>query len=157
MVTPKTGNPMGRPREYDLKKVAADLLEWAQKDDSWNLCGFSADFLISPSLVLGWSKKDPDFCLAYELAKAMLGRRRERDVSKGKLHVKAYDLNATCYDRYLKDEKMDFLKLEASLKAQEQQALSEGDLQKYNQIQKMLAELQQQKKKKPSEKVKGSI
>lgn len=147
--------PNGRPREYDLKKVAKDLIEWAQKDDSWNLCGFSADFLIPAATVLRWKDEDPDFREAFDIAKNILGKRRERDLSRGKLHVKAYDLNATCYDKYLKDERIDIMRVEAALNKDKEQALDDGNMQRYNAIQKMLFDLQKQKKAAPSSRKKA--
>jgi transposase len=105
----------GRPREHNLEEMAKELLEWAQKEDSLNLNGFSAKMMIAPSVIIQWTKVDEHFCKAYEIAKALLGQRRERKLSEGTLHVKAYDLNATNYDRFLKEEKMEYAKYESEL------------------------------------------
>lgn len=109
--------PFGRPREYDRVQVAKDLIEWAQKDDSFNLNGFSAEYMITPSKVSDWSREDPNFREAFELAKAYLGARRERGLAEGKVHVKAYDLNASVYDGYLKQERREDISFALETKA----------------------------------------
>lgn len=95
----------GRPREHDRYQIAIDLIEWAQKDDSYNLNGFTAETLIDPSKLINWAKEDESFRQALNIAKGILGKRREQGLTEGKVHQKAYDLNATVYDRYLKDER----------------------------------------------------
>ena len=150
MVKKKTANPVGRPKEYDLKKLGRDIIAWCQKEDSWNLCGFCADYLIPASMIIAWSKKDEEFSQSYEIAKLILARRRERDLSRGKLHVKAYDLNATCYDKFLKDERTDLMRIEHALMKDAACALAEGDQKKYDDIQEMLRGIQEQFKRKPS-------
>lgn len=110
----------GRPREYDRAKVANDLIQWAQKEDSINLNKFCALHGIVPSTMLRWKDEDSDFREAYDYAKAFLGFRREEQLSKGKLHVKAYDLNATVYDAFGRDEKLAISKIEADQRKQEE-------------------------------------
>ena len=109
----------GRPREYDRGKVVNDLIEWAKKDDSINLNKFCALNGIPPSTILRWKDEDKDFREAYEFAKTYIGFRREEQLSKGKLHVKAYDLNATVYDAFGREEKLAMAKHESDLKKQE--------------------------------------
>ena len=109
----------GRPREYDLEKVAAQLLEWAAKDDSINLNKFCALNGINPNTMLRWKDEDSEFRGAYEKAKSFLGFRREEQLSKGKLHVKAYDLNATVYDAFGREEKLAMSKIDADNRKQE--------------------------------------
>lgn len=147
----KESNPMGRPRKYDLKVLANELLEWAQKDDSWNLCGFAADQHIAPSMIIGWTKEDVDFSKSYEIAKAYLGRRREHALSRGKLHVKAYDLNATCYDAFMKDERTDMMRIENALKKDAETALAENNMKEYQALMRMISNVQDKMKRKPSE------
>jgi hypothetical protein len=97
---------MGRPQEFDRNKVAQELIEWAKKPDSINLCKFCAlhDPIISPSYLSIWAKEDDNFSKAYDAAKLFLGFRREEWLSQETLHVKAYDLNAKTYDYFLKEE-----------------------------------------------------
>lgn len=109
-------HPGGRPREFDRKKVAEDLLAWAAKDDSINLNKFCALNGINPYSMLRWKDEDSEFRQAYEEAKSFLGFRREEQLSKGKLHVKAYDLNATVYDAFGREEKMAMSKHDADVR-----------------------------------------
>ncbi len=119
----------GRHREHDRQQIAKDLIEWARKDTSINLNEFCCthDPIIVPSKLSQWAKDDDFFRQAYESAKAFIGYRRERKLSNNELHVKAYDLNATTYDYFLKEERMAMAKYESSLKAQENVAISEAE------------------------------
>jgi len=97
----------GAPRIHNREQIAIDLVEWARKSDSINLCKFCALYNppIIPSVLLRWCKEDDSLRLAYECAKSFLGFRREENLNKGALHVKAYDLNAHVYDMFLKAER----------------------------------------------------
>lgn len=106
----------GRPREYHREFIAHELVLWAKKPSSINLCEFCADKMLPPSKLSIWAKECPEFRKSYELAKCFLGNRREKYLSDEILHVKAYDLNATTYDYFLKEEKQEIAKYEASLK-----------------------------------------
>ena len=125
---------MGRPREWDRDEIARKLLEWAQKDDSDNLCGFCAENMLPPSYITVWAKECDNFSKAYDLAKNFVGLRRERKLSKGELHVKAYDLNAQVYDYFLKQEKRAEAEYEAKLKAKENQMVSDEVVQKFDDL-----------------------
>lgn len=94
----------GRLREHNREKIAADMIEWAKKDDSLNLNGFCAEKLLPPSKISQWAKEDDFFRQAYEITKALLAKRREEALETGTLHVKAYDLNARVYDAFLREE-----------------------------------------------------
>lgn len=122
----------GRPREFDRKKVAQSLIEWAKKPDSINLCKFCAlhDPIIPPSTLLRWVKEDDDFRQTYEAAKLFLGFRREEMLNSESLHVKAYDLNATNYDLFMRDEKRQQAEFESSLKQKENQAVAKEDVER---------------------------
>lgn len=111
----------GRPREHDREQIAEDLIVWAQKEDSYNLNGFCGEQLISPSKITDWARECKEFRGAYEKAKAILGARRERGLVNGTLHVKAYDLNASVYDHFLKTDKREQLEYEKSLEEKEQE------------------------------------
>lgn len=110
----------GRPREHDRDAIAEELIEWAKKEDSINLCGFccSREPPLAPTKVTDWARECSRFRVAYETAKMFIGARREANLNKGKLHVKAYDLNATVYDHFLKDEKRLQMELELDIKKQ---------------------------------------
>jgi len=139
-------NPVGRPREYDLKKVADDLLAWAAKDDSINLNKFCAYNDINPNTMLRWKEENPQFRGAYEQAKAWLGFRREEQLSKGKLHVKAYDLNATVYDAFGREEKLALSKHDSDLKKQEVTYNNEEASKQLQSLMSQLSTLQSERK-----------
>jgi hypothetical protein len=113
------GNKGGRPREYDLEKVASDLTQWANLNSSINLCGFSAEYMIPPSTVIRWASENDVFREAYDLAKCKIAQRRELMLNGGALHVKAFDLNATVYDQYTRDEKRSHAEFESELRQKE--------------------------------------
>lgn len=109
---------MGRPREHDRDQIALDLIEWAKTDDALNLNKFCAIKGIAPPKITDWAKEDNFFREAYELCKAHIGYRREEKLKTGEVHVKAYDLNATTYDHFLKQERRSALEHEVTLKSQ---------------------------------------
>jgi len=117
-----TPNLGGRPRMHDRNQIAKDLIEWAKLDDSINLNAFccSREPFINPRKISEWAKEDDWFKEAYETAKAFIGARRERKLNTNQLHVKAYDLNATVYDHFLKEEKRQQAEFESNLKKQEE-------------------------------------
>ena len=138
----------GRPRTYDREKVAKDMLEWAKKDDSINMCGFSAEYGIIPPTILRWVDEDPIFRESYEEVRAILGDRREKLLSKNQLHVKAYDLNAKTYDKFLKRETRSEKAYDAKLKAQQEIEVNEAIAKKQDSIIEQLATLQERFKNK---------
>ncbi len=109
---------MSRPREHDRDQVALDMINWAQLDTSINLNEFCAINKMSPSMIIRWSKENDLFRQSYELVKAHLAWRRENWLNSEALHVKAYDLNATNYDMFLRDERRAQAEFEAGLKLQ---------------------------------------
>lgn len=117
---------MGRPRKYDRDQVALMLLDWAFKEDSLNLNGFCGEILITPSKITEWAREENNFRLAYETAKAIISERREQKLNDGELHVKAYDLNASVYDHFLKMERREFAQFESLLKSQTENNVDEG-------------------------------
>lgn len=136
---------MGRPREHDRNKIAEDMIIWAAKEDSLNLNGFCAEQLIDPSKITNWAKEDDNFRQAYNISKSILAHRREKGLINGTLHVKAYDLNANVYDRFLKEErtsqarednelKMRLLDYMAAIKAKEGDNVPEDIKKAYNDL-----------------------
>lgn len=114
----------GRPREHNRDQIAKDLIEWAKLPDSINLNKFCAyyDPIIPPSKISEWAKEDERFREAYQSAKSFIGFRREEMLNSDKLHVKAYDLNATTYDHFLKEEKRQQAEFESKLREKEEGA-----------------------------------
>lgn len=115
--------PVGRPRTHDREKIAQEMIEWASKEDSINLCKFCCTRVppIAPSMITTWAKENDEFRIAYETAKGYLGARREEWLASEQLHVKAYDLNATTYDHFLKEEKRQAAEHAASLALDDKQ------------------------------------
>lgn len=113
------GNNGGRPIEYDRAEWAQKLLNWASLETSTNLNGFCCLNDIEPSRIIHWAKESDVFKQAYEKAKSYLATRREERLSAGTLHVKAYDLNASVYDQFRKDEQRALLEYESGLKTKE--------------------------------------
>jgi hypothetical protein len=138
----RTSIPIGRPREHNRDQIAIDLIEWAKKSDSINLCKFCAyyDPIIPPCKMSVWAKECENFRNAYECAKLFLGARREEMLNAETLHVKAYDLNATTYDYFLKEEKRTQSEFESKLKAQEQNTASEADNKKLDALTNQISE-----------------
>lgn len=117
----KEKNKGGRPREHDRDSIMLELLEWAKLPDSINLNGFccSREPPIPPSYITLYARECPKFRAAYETAKAFLGDRREKMLNMEMLHVKAYDLNASTYDQFLKEEKRLQAEFESNLRKKE--------------------------------------
>jgi len=111
----------GRPREHDREAISQELIEWAKLPTSINLCGFccSREPPLPPSMITKWARECDEFRLAYETAKTFLGQRREEMLNAELLHVKAYDLNATTYDHFLKEEKQEAAKFTAQVNAEQ--------------------------------------
>ena len=108
----------GRLRTHDRDDIAEKLINWAKKDDSLNLCAFCSQIEIDPSKLSNWAKECDRFRQSLNRAKCSLAARREEKVSTGDLHLKAYDLNITTYDYFLKEERRDQLIFESDLKKQ---------------------------------------
>ncbi len=113
-------------KRNDREEVAKQLLEWAKKDSSINLCEFCVEFckpMIQPSLLYKWGCEDPVFRKTYELAKSFIAYRRERKLNTEELHVKAYDLNARAYDFFLDTKKQKEAQENAEATVKAKQAL----------------------------------
>lgn len=134
----------GRPREHNRDQIAIDMIEWARKDDSLNLNKFCALYNppIPPSKITHWAKEEDLFRQAYESTKAFIGFRREEKLNANELHVKAYDLNATTYDHFLKEERRQQAEFEAALKSEENQKVDDKIELGYKSIMSQLGKLQ---------------
>ena len=137
-------NPVGRPQKHDREQIAIDIVEWAKKDDSINICKFCATYNppIPPSMITRFKNESIEFRQAYETARAFLGFRREEWLNQEHLHVKAYDLNATTYDYFLKEEKQEQQKYESMLKKEEVVAASETDRKAMSEMTQLFSEIQ---------------
>jgi hypothetical protein len=102
--TIKNAHPLGigRPREYDGDKIFADLIKWAKKEDATNFLGFCGEYGIPSKVLLKYSTF-PEYRELYNIAKDLIGMRREINLSKGKLHPIAYSRNVYAYDVFSRD------------------------------------------------------
>jgi hypothetical protein len=141
-------NKGGRPREHDREQIMIDLIEWARKPDSINLCKFccTREPPLNPRKLSEWSKECNKFRETYETAKAFLGARREEWLNQEHLHVKAYDLNATTYDIFLKEEKQDQQKYESLLKADEAKSVDASFSDKFDKFNKAIDQARESSK-----------
>ena len=108
----------GRPREHDRLAIAYKLIEWAKLPDSINLnkfCTNTCNPPISPQNITLWASECEHFREAYEIAKGFIASRREEWLHSELLHVKAYDLNASFYDHFIKQEKLFMEKYKSEL------------------------------------------
>lgn len=119
----------GRPQLYDRVDIFNQLEKWLKKDDSINLLGFCVFIGISSKRLSEWALDDKDLSERLQKAKDVLGEKREKKLSDGTLHGKAYDLNASTYDYFLKQAKRDQMKFESELKKQEiKETLNASDI-----------------------------
>lgn len=101
---------VGHPREYDPLKMAEELLEWSQDEDSINFAQFCADRGYLPSLIWKLEKEFEDFSYAYQITKLKLAERRERMLNANLLNYGAYQRYQGGYDPFLtkaEDEEKD--------------------------------------------------
>ncbi len=113
----QNGLGCGRPAR-DVETLSKELLEWCQLEDSINLNAFcvSRKPMISPQRLSEYANDNTCFSEAMMIAKSAVASRREAKLNEGKLHTKAYDLNAAVYDYYIKKEKREQLEHEVDYK-----------------------------------------
>jgi|SRR6185369_2146044 len=96
---------MGRPLVYDPEKLAKELLDWSEDDDSINIAQFCADRGYHSGLIWRLEKESEDFERAYEIARLRLAARRERMLNANVLNYGAWQRYQRGYDPFLaKDE-----------------------------------------------------
>lgn len=99
----RTKKDMGRPRKYDLKKEAEDLLKWSEKSTSTCLYQFTDDKDYLAQDLSKFSDADVDFKLALLKAKERIARRREDAMNRGKINYGAWNRWAGFYSQHLHD------------------------------------------------------
>ncbi len=110
----------GRLREHDREDIADKLIVWAKLDSSINLCKFCFENEIVPQKLSEWAKVDEKFREALQFARVCLGFRREEKLNNGEINTVGYNLNASTYDYFLKEEKRDQLTFESEIRKKEQ-------------------------------------
>lgn len=88
--------------EETIKKLIEDMFEWAQKDDSVNMCGFRAEQLVSTSRLYELIHKYPELADAYNIVQAKLANRLTQKAGS-KIHIGVFNRYISFYDGMLKD------------------------------------------------------
>lgn len=91
----------GRPREYDAEKIAAELLAWAELEDSITIAAFCADRGYQATLIWRLEKESEDFSDAYQLTKMRLAERRERYLNCNQMNYGSWARYVKSYDPFL--------------------------------------------------------
>jgi len=105
-----SGKKGGRPVVHDPIKMAEQLLEWVEKDESINICGFCADNGYRATLIREKCKSSDEFKDAFEKARLRLAERRERYLNIDMLHTSSFGKYQSYYDPFLdryEDKKKD--------------------------------------------------
>lgn len=91
----------GRPRIYDADKIAKELLEWKDDEESINFAQFCADRGYLPTLIWRLEKESEEFSNAYTITKLKLAERRERWMNQDMLNYGAWQRYQRGYDPFL--------------------------------------------------------
>lgn len=110
------GNQGGRPRTWDRKFIALEMIAWSKLDTATNLNGFCGIHEIWPQKLYEWADDDIEFWEALTITKSNLAQRREDMLNQGLLHKAAYDNNAGAYDYVIKRNKRKDMEFESKLK-----------------------------------------
>lgn len=139
-------HPGGRPREYDRKEVAQQLLEWVAKEDSTNINGFVGDYLIPYSRIWQFAQEDPEFREILDIVKSKIGVRREAWVNAKLLHPTAYGLNARVYDKAMHQYYREDAKYLSDLRKEEGQAVPKESEEKLDAMMRQVNQMQEESK-----------
>lgn len=117
----KNGKVYGRPIEWTdelIEKLADNLLEWSQRDDSIMLTKFCAENEIIPDDIARWETNNNKFGRALKLAKINIAYRREEMVNKEQMNYGVYQRYQGMYDPMLTKHERAEKAYEAELKRQ---------------------------------------
>ena len=134
---------MGRPREYDRKKIATELLEWSTNPTAFNLIQFTRPRMLSVTKLPDWADEDPEFHEALKLAKESIAMNRYEATLEGALPYADYAKNEAQYDpmrdRFQQRERRLELEIKKEeldhahkLKKEENKELSNIDAERYS-------------------------
>lgn len=107
----------GRPREYDLDKEAADLIEWAKDPNNFILRKFFLDRGYVQSTAIRFTHEHKGFCEAYEFARESIGQNREHLAATGAIKEGVYNRYAGLYDQKLREYDREEKAYDASVRA----------------------------------------
>lgn len=91
----------GRPRTYDPDKIAEELLDWKDDEESINFAQFCADRGYLPTLIWRIEKESEEFSNAYTITKLKLAERRERLMNANMLNYGSWQRYQRGYDPFL--------------------------------------------------------
>jgi len=112
----------GRPRQYDLKIEAEEIVKWAKRTDSMHLAAFAIGRgYAAPKLYL-WRDEDKDFREALTIAKDLLAIRLREAVNNKTYNERIGARDITAHDSLLKlDERAD-MEFSSNLKIKQEHA-----------------------------------
>ncbi len=124
----------GQPRQYDLAAEAADLLKWSERDDAVELLDWVNPKEFVYSTVWKWSQADEVFGKAFNKAKERIASRITKKAYSGEFYFGVYNRHIKSYDTKLHMFERQEAEYEAKLKAQEQTATSQEDIDKLEEV-----------------------
>lgn len=71
----------------DLKKVAYEVLDWAKNTDRPTINSFLSERSLHPSRMSEWRERSPELNHAWEIAKGIIGDRREEKALLGEYNA----------------------------------------------------------------------
>lgn len=113
---PKVPIKIGRPNEYDIEMEAQALLEWAQTDRATSMLKFAAERMYPVDYLCRWANESEIFCSALNVAKAMIGARREELASQGLMPEGIQKRTHAMYDKMTHAFEREEKTFDASLK-----------------------------------------
>ena len=140
----------GRPKVWTddvIDAFAEELLDWAEKEDSLVLSGFTSSQRYCTPILNKLAAISPNFRWALNEAKRVLGVRRETGTVHKKFEPKVFAMTARMYDPELCDHlsavlaKEELIKAKAKVKALNQELKSKGEIITYLEAQKVLKEV----------------
>lgn len=135
------GNQGGRPQRFDKKIEGEELLKWAMLDTSLVLRMFAPMRGYSFDTMIRWAEEDEEFRQLYNMAKEMVGARREiRLIEDGS--SAPFQRYATFYDKALQMHEREEKSFESSLKQQEIAKVTEEDVKRSEALLDQLDKLQ---------------
>lgn len=100
----------GRPPKWDPSVEAKALVEYAKSDNAIVLRKFAGMRGYSDDRFDDWCEQNVEFREAYELARTLIGARREELVQINAHNKSPFERYATMYDRKLKQHEIEMYK-----------------------------------------------
>ena len=133
----------GRPKQWDLVKVANELLQWSTEPTAFNLIQFARPRKINVTALPDWAAIDEDFSEALQLAKQGIAMNRFEAAVEGLLPFSEVHRGEHNYDplhkAHAREEKEFDLQLELKkldhahkLKTKENEDLFKQDSERYS-------------------------